>query len=96
MPPPSRPLQDRADYVALNMSCPNSAADRDFFDELTRVDALLDRLALCDPRGAADPEAQADARRRRAARDRRDRRRAIRSSPASRSTCRSASPRTST
>jgi dihydroorotate dehydrogenase len=43
-------LQDRADYVALNMSCPNSAADRDFFDDLTRVDALLERLSSCAPR----------------------------------------------
>jgi dihydroorotate dehydrogenase len=43
-------LQDRAGYVALNLSCPNSAADRDFFDELPRIDALLDRLAACDPR----------------------------------------------
>ena len=32
------------------MSCPNSAADRDFFDDLTRVDALLERLAAADPR----------------------------------------------
>lgn len=37
-------LQDRADYVAVNLSCPNSAADRDFFDDLTRLDALLTRL----------------------------------------------------
>jgi len=43
-------LQDRADYIALNLSCPNSAADRDFFDDLTRIDALLARLARCDPR----------------------------------------------
>src|SRR5215211_2212027 len=43
-------LQDRADYVALNLSCPNSAADRDFFDDLPRIDALLARLAMCDPR----------------------------------------------
>jgi dihydroorotate dehydrogenase len=43
-------LQDRADYIALNLSCPNSAADRDFFDELPRIDALLRRLAACDPR----------------------------------------------
>jgi dihydroorotate dehydrogenase len=43
-------LQDRADYVTLNLSCPNSAADRDFFDELPRIDALLARLAACDPR----------------------------------------------
>ncbi|HTE59287.1 MAG TPA: quinone-dependent dihydroorotate dehydrogenase [Solirubrobacteraceae bacterium] len=42
-------LQDRADYVALNLSCPNSAADRDFFDELPRIDALLERLRACDP-----------------------------------------------
>ena len=27
-------LQDRSDYIALNLSCPNSLADRDFFDEL--------------------------------------------------------------
>jgi dihydroorotate dehydrogenase len=38
-------LQDRADYVALNLSCPNSAADKDFFDDLTRLDELLVRLA---------------------------------------------------
>src|SRR5688572_28309447 len=42
-------LQDRSDYVALNLSCPNSAADRDFFDELGRIDELLARLAQCDP-----------------------------------------------
>ncbi|HWK25465.1 MAG TPA: quinone-dependent dihydroorotate dehydrogenase [Solirubrobacter sp.] len=40
-------LQDRADYVALNLSCPNSAADKDFFDELPRLDALLTRLGGC-------------------------------------------------
>jgi dihydroorotate dehydrogenase (fumarate)/dihydroorotate dehydrogenase len=43
-------LQDRADYIALNMSCPNSAGDRDFFDELPRVDELLHRLAAVGPR----------------------------------------------
>ena len=43
-------LQDRSDYVALNLSCPNSAADRDFFDELGRIDELLARLAACAPR----------------------------------------------
>jgi dihydroorotate dehydrogenase len=43
-------LQDRAHYVALNLSCPNSAADRDFFDDLPRIDALLQRLAACGPR----------------------------------------------
>src|SRR3954454_16654978 len=43
-------LQDRADYIALNMSCPNSAADRDFFDELPRIDELLARLGACEVR----------------------------------------------
>jgi len=43
-------LQDRSDYIALNLSCPNSLADRDFFDELPRIDGLLSRLAACDPR----------------------------------------------
>jgi dihydroorotate dehydrogenase len=43
-------LQDRAHYVTLNLSCPNSAADREFFDELPRIDALLARLAGCAPR----------------------------------------------
>ena len=43
-------LQDRAHYVALNLSCPNAAADRDFFDDLGRIDTLLARLAACDPR----------------------------------------------
>ena len=42
-------LQPQADYVALNMSCPNSAADRDFFDELPRVDRLLGRLSELSP-----------------------------------------------
>jgi dihydroorotate dehydrogenase (fumarate)/dihydroorotate dehydrogenase len=37
-------LQDRSDYIALNLSCPNSAGDRDFFDELGRIDELLARL----------------------------------------------------
>ncbi len=43
-------LQDGAGYVALNMSCPNSAADRDFFDDLQRIERLLSRLAACEPR----------------------------------------------
>jgi dihydroorotate dehydrogenase len=43
-------LQDRAEYVALNLSCPNSAADRDFFDDLTRIDTLLAALTRCEPR----------------------------------------------
>ncbi|MBE2318682.1 quinone-dependent dihydroorotate dehydrogenase [Solirubrobacter sp. CPCC 204708] len=43
-------LQDRADYIALNLSCPNSAADKDFFDDLTRLDELLARLAQAEVR----------------------------------------------
>jgi dihydroorotate dehydrogenase (fumarate)/dihydroorotate dehydrogenase len=43
-------LQDRSDYVALNLSCPNSAGDRDFFDELPRIDALLTRLGTAGVR----------------------------------------------
>jgi dihydroorotate dehydrogenase len=42
-------LQPHADYVALNMSCPNSPGDRDFFDELPRVETLLGRLAALGP-----------------------------------------------
>jgi dihydroorotate dehydrogenase len=43
-------LQRRADYVALNMSCPNSPGDRDFFDELPRIERLLARLEQATPR----------------------------------------------
>lgn len=43
-------LQDHADYVALNMSCPNSPGDRDFFDHLPRFDRLLARLSELSPR----------------------------------------------
>ena len=43
-------LQNRADYIALNMSCPNSPGDRDFFDQLPRFDGLLGRLAEQSPR----------------------------------------------
>jgi dihydroorotate dehydrogenase len=43
-------LQGHADYVALNMSCPNSPADRDFFDDLPRVERLLGRLEEAGPR----------------------------------------------
>jgi dihydroorotate dehydrogenase (fumarate)/dihydroorotate dehydrogenase len=43
-------LQLRADYVALNMSCPNSPGDRDFFDELPRIERLLAALAEEQPR----------------------------------------------
>ena len=67
-------LQSQADYVALNMSCPNSAADRDFFDELPRVDRLLGPPERALALGARGAQAQAHARCRRAARDRVDRR----------------------
>jgi dihydroorotate dehydrogenase len=43
-------LQRHADYLMLNMSCPNSPGDRDFFDELPRVARLLERLARSGPR----------------------------------------------
>src|SRR3954453_15473412 len=43
-------LGDRSDYIALNLSCPNSAGDRDFFDELPRIDELLSRLGECGVR----------------------------------------------
>ncbi len=43
-------LQDSADYIALNMSCPNSPGDRDFFDLLPRFDGLLARLSELSPR----------------------------------------------
>jgi dihydroorotate dehydrogenase len=43
-------LQRRADYVALNMSCPNSPGDRDFFDDLPRIERLLAALAAEQPR----------------------------------------------
>jgi dihydroorotate dehydrogenase len=42
-------LQRQADYVALNMSCPNSPGDRDFFDELPRVERLLAALGQRGP-----------------------------------------------
>lgn len=42
-------LAPRSDYVALNLSCPNAADDRDFFDDPVRVDTLLERLAACAP-----------------------------------------------
>jgi dihydroorotate dehydrogenase len=43
-------LSPHADYVALNMSCPNSPGDRDFFDELPRIATLLGRLGELSPR----------------------------------------------
>ena len=43
-------LQDCGDYFTLNLSCPNSKADRDFFDDLEKVDRLLAFLASLPPR----------------------------------------------
>jgi dihydroorotate dehydrogenase (fumarate)/dihydroorotate dehydrogenase len=43
-------LQGRGDYVALNMSCPNSPGDRDFFDDVSRFEPLLARLGALSPR----------------------------------------------
>ncbi len=39
-------LQDRADYVVLNLSCPNTRDGRGFFADRGRLRALLSRLAL--------------------------------------------------
>lgn len=36
-----QPLHGLADYVVLNLSCPNSEGDRDFFDDPDRVTELL-------------------------------------------------------
>jgi dihydroorotate dehydrogenase len=38
-------LQDRGDYVCLNLSCPNTRDGRGFFADRARLKALLDRLA---------------------------------------------------
>lgn len=43
-------LQDSASYIHLNLSCPNSANDRNYFDQVSKVDALLQRLAREQPR----------------------------------------------
>ena len=43
-------LQPFASYINLNMSCPNSASDRDFFDDPARIQALLARIARIEPR----------------------------------------------
>jgi dihydroorotate dehydrogenase (fumarate)/dihydroorotate dehydrogenase len=43
-------LQPLASYMNINMSCPNSENDRDFFDDPARVAALFDRLAQVGPR----------------------------------------------
>jgi dihydroorotate dehydrogenase len=42
-------LQPHASYMNLNMSCPNSASDRDFFDDPAKIHQLLDRLSACNP-----------------------------------------------
>uniref|UniRef100_UPI003F493546 quinone-dependent dihydroorotate dehydrogenase n=1 Tax=Nonomuraea bangladeshensis TaxID=404385 RepID=UPI003F493546 len=39
-------LRPHADYIMLNLSCPNSADDRDFFDDLSRVHTLLQTLSM--------------------------------------------------
>jgi dihydroorotate dehydrogenase (fumarate)/dihydroorotate dehydrogenase len=44
-------LRDCADYCTLNLSCPNSPADRDFFDDPQRIHSLLARLAELSPAG---------------------------------------------
>ncbi len=43
-------LQDLSNYINLNLSCPNSASDRNYFDEIPKVHALLQRLANHRPR----------------------------------------------
>jgi dihydroorotate dehydrogenase len=43
-------LQGLSRYIHLNLSCPNSAADRNYFDDVARIDALLQRLADKTPR----------------------------------------------
>jgi dihydroorotate dehydrogenase (fumarate)/dihydroorotate dehydrogenase len=42
-------LHRRANYMTLNLSCPNSAQDRDFFDEPAQLELLLSRLATRQP-----------------------------------------------
>jgi dihydroorotate dehydrogenase len=42
-------LQSHASYINLNMSCPNSAADRDFFDDPAKIHQLLKQLSLLNP-----------------------------------------------
>ena len=42
-------LQDCGDYFSLNLSCPNSANDRNFFDELPKIQILLQRIAALSP-----------------------------------------------
>jgi dihydroorotate dehydrogenase len=38
-------LRSLGSYVTLNLSCPNSAADRNYFDDVSKIHALLERLA---------------------------------------------------
>jgi dihydroorotate dehydrogenase len=42
-------LQPHASYINLNMSCPNSAADRDFFDDPAKIHQLLEHFSACSP-----------------------------------------------
>jgi dihydroorotate dehydrogenase (fumarate)/dihydroorotate dehydrogenase len=44
-----RTLRDCGDYFCLNLSCPNTADGRDFFADVSRVDALLTRVATTHP-----------------------------------------------
>jgi dihydroorotate dehydrogenase (fumarate)/dihydroorotate dehydrogenase len=37
-------LNPCADYICLNLSCPNSELDRDFFDDVAHVDLLLQHV----------------------------------------------------
>lgn len=43
-------LQPQAGYINLNMSCPNSASDRDFFDDPAKIHRLFTYLSACNPR----------------------------------------------
>lgn len=43
-------LESRASYINLNMSCPNSANDRNYFDDIPKVNLLLERLARHSPK----------------------------------------------
>lgn len=42
-------LQTCCSYINLNMSCPNSANDRNFFDDTAKIGELLERLSALDP-----------------------------------------------
>jgi len=43
-------LESYGSYINLNMSCPNSANDQNYFDDLPRVNLLLERLGRQAPR----------------------------------------------